>query len=280
MIFDPVISDPTKTDPLNPPGLRSILLKSENENILGTLFIAGGEGKKPTVLLLHGFPGNENNFDIAHAICRFGWNVIVFHYRGTWGSKGIFCWQNAINDVRNVIELIKNGWFINDLKIDAEKIAIIGHSMGGFFSANALVEGLTEHAFVIGMFNLGFIGEMISGNPGFQEVALESLKHGSTFLETTGPEKLLDEMIKNGHQWNLINHAQILAKKNFYMIGASKDQTSPVDMHFHPLLNILKKIEPEKNFGEILETGHSFSDRRITLTKKIVNWLSEIKFQD
>ena len=278
MNFDPVVNDPEIIDPNNPPGMRPILLKSEETNLLGTFFIAGGGGKKPTVILLHGFPGNENNFDIAHAICRSGWNVLVFHYRGTWGSKGIFTWQNAIDDVKNVIESVKNGCLSEDLKVDTNKIVMVGHSMGGFFAAWSLVTGLVDHAFVIGLFNIGFVGELISENEMFQNIAMESLVRDKDFVNIEGPENLLLEMIKNGSTWNLLSYGKILSEKNFYMVAGTKDQTSPVDLHHNPIMNVLNKINPGKEFGKALGTGHSFSNKRIELTRDVISWLNKIKF--
>jgi pimeloyl-ACP methyl ester carboxylesterase len=50
------------------------------------LYIAAGEGPHPNVLLLHGLPGNEQNIDLAQSMRRAGWNVLTFHYRGSWGG--------------------------------------------------------------------------------------------------------------------------------------------------------------------------------------------------
>jgi pimeloyl-ACP methyl ester carboxylesterase len=33
----------------------------------GQFYLAGGEGPHPTLVLLHGFPGNEQIFDLAQA---------------------------------------------------------------------------------------------------------------------------------------------------------------------------------------------------------------------
>ncbi|MFZ5746313.1 MAG: alpha/beta hydrolase family protein [Pseudomonadota bacterium] len=50
---------------------------------------ASGGAPKPMVLLLHGLPGSEHNFDLAQAIRRIGRNVLTFTYRGAWGSQGV-----------------------------------------------------------------------------------------------------------------------------------------------------------------------------------------------
>lgn len=47
------------------------------------MYMAAGAGPHPTVLLLHGLPGNEQNVDLAQSIRRAGWNVLTLHYRGS-----------------------------------------------------------------------------------------------------------------------------------------------------------------------------------------------------
>lgn len=61
----------------------------------GLIYIASGAGPHPTVILLHGYPGNEKNLDLAQSLRREGWNVLFFHYRGAWGSEGEFSLTGA-----------------------------------------------------------------------------------------------------------------------------------------------------------------------------------------
>ena len=68
--------------------VRPELGRSAEMNAL--FFLAAGEGPKPTMLLLHGLPGNARNFDLAQAVRRAGWNVLTFPYRGAWASEGTF----------------------------------------------------------------------------------------------------------------------------------------------------------------------------------------------
>lgn len=51
------------------------------------MYSANGLEKHPTLLLLHGYPGNERNLDIALVVRSHGWNVFYFDYRGFWGSQ-------------------------------------------------------------------------------------------------------------------------------------------------------------------------------------------------
>ena len=72
-------------------------------------FLAGYEGRRDAlsgelrgphgaVVLLHGLPGYEVNGDSAQARRRAGWNVLLFHYRGTLGAGGAFSFSSAIED--------------------------------------------------------------------------------------------------------------------------------------------------------------------------------------
>ena len=99
--FDPVRMDAARGDP--PATSPELQFQSEGAHLNAVAYLAAGAGPHPTVLLLHGFPGNERNLDLAQAIRRAGWNVFFFHYRGAWGSGGEFSFGNALEDVRAVI---------------------------------------------------------------------------------------------------------------------------------------------------------------------------------
>ena len=101
--FNPVTEDNPNINLEYQPTMHPIIIYSESEKIIGTFFKTAGKEKNPIVLLLHGFPGNEVNYDIAHSIRRFGINVVVFHYRGSWGSSGNFTIKNSLMDVNLVI---------------------------------------------------------------------------------------------------------------------------------------------------------------------------------
>src|ERR1700751_2289463 len=90
-----VISDPAP-DPLYPPRSSQVLAPSHGMGINALLYLAGGAGPHPTMVLLHGFPGNEQNLDLAQAIRRAGWNVLTMHYRGSWGSPGAVSIDGAV----------------------------------------------------------------------------------------------------------------------------------------------------------------------------------------
>jgi len=94
------------------------------------LLLASGRQAHGTVILLHGSPGYEQNMDLAQALRRDGWNVLAMHYRGSWGSEGIFSFTNCMEDVgtmlAHVSEPANNAKFHADLR----RIVVIGHLYG------------------------------------------------------------------------------------------------------------------------------------------------------
>jgi dipeptidyl aminopeptidase/acylaminoacyl peptidase len=134
-----VISDPAP-DPANPATMEAPDVPSHGAKLYAVLYIASGTGPHPTVLLLHGFPGNEQDMDLAYSIRRAGWNVLVPHYRGSWGSEGAFSFTHAIEDTQATVQFLRDSENARRYRIDAKRIVLIGHSVGGFIVAQATAQ--------------------------------------------------------------------------------------------------------------------------------------------
>jgi len=82
-------------------------IPSGGVTINGLAYLASGPGPHPTVVLLHGLPGNEKNLDLAQVIRRAGWNAVTFNYRGSWGSPGAFSFSNVLEDTKAVLAYVR-----------------------------------------------------------------------------------------------------------------------------------------------------------------------------
>jgi len=92
-----IFVDPPR-DAANPTRNEAVWIPSGGVLMNGVMYAAAGSGNHPTVLNLHGTPGNEQNMDIAQALRRVGYNVLSFHYRGSWGSPGKFTQAGGVDD--------------------------------------------------------------------------------------------------------------------------------------------------------------------------------------
>lgn len=127
-----IAQDPTRVDPNYPMDLHLVFFMSAGYRLHGRLFVASGQGPHPNVILLHGFPGEELNFDIAHALQKAGYNTLIFHYRGCWGSEGDWSWANTLEDTEAAIDFLSESNSKLDYRINSNDIVLAGHSLGGF----------------------------------------------------------------------------------------------------------------------------------------------------
>src|SRR5690349_16610806 len=130
----PATEDPA-ADRTHPADNFAFTIPSGSGAMNAMLYTASGTGPHPTLLLLHGFPGNEQNLDLAQAARRAGWNVLTPHYRGSWGSPGAFSFANCLEDARNAVAFLRRPENAARYRIDPRRIAVAGHSMGGLMAA-------------------------------------------------------------------------------------------------------------------------------------------------
>src|SRR5579862_1167515 len=84
-----IFTDPP-ADAAHPAKLAVLHIPTHGVLINGIVYQPSGAGPHPTLVICHGFPGNEKNLDLAQAVRRAGWNAVTFNYRGSWGSPGAF----------------------------------------------------------------------------------------------------------------------------------------------------------------------------------------------
>ena len=175
----------------------------------------------PSVVLFHGFPGNEKNLDLAYAIRRAGWNVLIPHYRGSWGSGGSFSFTNAMEDTQAASDFLRDPVNVKKYRIDPKKIVLIGHSMGGFMAAFAgahdpQVAGVA----MISAWNIGPTVLRLADNG-----RAESYRNSSPRLAGTTPEGLMAEAKENATKWNYIDYSGLLRTRPV-LIVESKDRNT------------------------------------------------------
>lgn len=133
-----LLADPESVDPADPPGMLELQIPSGKAAMNAILYTANGAGPHPTVIMLHGFPGNEKNLDTAQMLRRAGFNVLYFHYRGAWGSGGEYSLKNVVADAGAAVKFARERARAGQFRIDGTRISLFGHSLGGF---NALMTG-------------------------------------------------------------------------------------------------------------------------------------------
>lgn len=270
---DPISSDPVSVDTAFPAALYPYTIKSEAAVLNGRALLAQGKGPHPTILLLHGLPGNELNIDLGQAARRAGWNVFMFHYRGSWGSGGDYSFNNVLTDTATAIAHIRALAVNSNSRVDAKRIVLVGHSVGGFaaLTVGAADPEVKSIASLSG-FDAGKVGTSIAGDKPRKEGIIQFLKNANA-LRVPDPEALVAQWVSAAPDWQFEKLPPKLAKKNVLMVAASKDTMAPPATHHTPLAASLK-TDLGPAFTEVwIDTDHSYSDRRIALTRALLSWL-------
>ena len=86
---------------------EEITINQNGIHLKGKFYIPESTGIFPTVILLQGFPGNEQDvFSIGEKLSETGFNALTFNYSGTYHSEGEYSFENTQKDIEAVFEFI------------------------------------------------------------------------------------------------------------------------------------------------------------------------------
>jgi uncharacterized protein len=249
-------------DKQSPAGMTELGIPSGGLVLPGLLYRANGAEKHPTLILLHGYPGNERNLDLAQVVRARGWNVIYFNYRGAWASPGKFSFQNCVEDVVNVVRFCKQ--YQDSLKIDTSNIVLFGHSMGGWVCLKAL-EQLREVKKGFALSTWDIYRNFKDVRTENEMISVAQKGAGKPAVLNTSIKELFIPVLKNSSYFNLTTDAKALAGKQVVMLdehGRNKE-----------LAASLKAFNPAYFEYEVWPTDHPFTNKRVALMKKVLAFL-------
>lgn len=239
---------------------KDLVISINEDSISGYALIAKGNEFKETVILLHGLPGNERNLDLAEMIRQSGKNAIYFNYRGSWGSQGKFLYSNCLEDISNVIDYLSNDIVSKKLRIKKSSFSLIGHSLGGGI---AILQGIKDDRVkkivALSSFNAG---EELKSNNSVDELGDFQEYLNQQFMLNIDSKKFLSEILNHKQEWNLKSINSLKINKPFIFIDENNRNEHWV-----------KSIK--NNQYLIIDSDHSFSDKRNELGAKIINWLNK-----
>jgi uncharacterized protein len=264
-------------DKANPASFETFQLPSHGSQLNAFVYVASGVGPHPTVILLHGFPGNERNLDLAQSIRRAGWNVLYFNYRGSWGSPGDFSFTHSIEDTQAAIAYLRDPAIAANLRSDPANIVLIGHSMGGFMARYAGAHDPAIQA--VGLLSAADMSvDLVESMPvakrpsAATQIATHLAAEGMAPLAGCTPESLAKEIIANADIWNTPNLAPGLASRPVLVI-TSEDGLAPSNDAF---VAALHKAGATRVTTLHLATDHAYSDKRIALQQSVLNFLASL----
>ena len=245
----------------NPASVSELTITSYGSRLPGLIYQAAGEGPHPTAIILHGYPGNERSLDVAQSLRANGWNTVYFNYRGAWGAEGKFSFRNSEQDVTVVIDYLSNGENAQKLRIDPNKLSLIGHSMGGHMAIAGILDNANINcAIAYDGANMGLRDEGLFGNEDSAEL-WKSYSDSLFMLNGWSGDKAFQEIKEHGTELNLLNRTKNLGNRSVLLIAADTD-VIPIDVHIRPLFQALNKNQGSVVKWQLIDDDHSFSNSR------------------
>ena len=262
--------DPVQVDRTFPPAVKELNFQSGGSRINGILYQANGEGPHPTVILLHGYPGNEKNLDLAQSMRRAGYNVLFFHYRGAWGSGGDFSFSHVIEDVKSASTFLRDKQ--SEYRVDGDRLLLVGHSMGGFA---ALKGAANDDAIVcvagIAPADVGIVARSVMADAntarGFAAGA-DSL----AMLNGWNGETAIADLKANAERFDVAALAPELSGKSVLLIAGDNDTVLAPEIFHLPMVAAYEAESGIKLTHTIIPGDHSFSWSRFELIDTVLNW--------
>jgi dienelactone hydrolase len=258
--------------------MQQMSIPSHGSNLLGLFYLAAGEGPHPTAVIFHGFPGYEQNLDIAQYLRAHGWNVLAMHYRGSWGVKGSFSFEHSAEDADTQVQFLLDPANAQKYRVDLHRIVLIGHSMGGYMAASATAHNpQVAAAVLISAWNIGADYEtrrhLGAAAPTVENEAKTFVKDKSLApLAGTSGMALAREIRDHPQALNFLNLAPQIAPRPVFVITASEG-LAPVD---HALAEALRKSGDTRLTERHWDTDHSYSGQRAELAQAILQWIDNL----
>jgi pimeloyl-ACP methyl ester carboxylesterase len=264
-----VIADPVP-DKRFPPVLSVLTIPNQGSDMDAFLYQPAGPGSHGIVVFLHGLPGYEINGDLAQSIRRAGWNVLLFNYRGTWGSTGTFSQSSAIEDTAAVVRFLRDPANAAKYRIDPRRLVIIGHSFGGFLAG---YEGSHDPDIsAIGIISATNLGK-INVDPKERDTRLKRWQtqlhpvHGATASD------LFAEAERHAKEWDYVQWADALRTRPLLLVEAADQNHADMEA----LASALRQKGSTSLEQRAVATDHSFSDHRIALQAIVIDWLQKLQ---
>jgi pimeloyl-ACP methyl ester carboxylesterase len=259
-----IYTDPP-VDHTHPAAMTVLHIPSHGVLINGLVYSPAGAGLHPTLVICHGLPGNEKNLDLAQAVRRAGWNAVTFNYRGSWGSPGVFRFSQNADDAEAVLAYLRDPTNAAALGIDTKRLAIAGHSMGGWVTARTAAR---DHGLIGAvMISTGDIGRLEEWG---REKELAFMADDMETLAGVTPASMVDEINSHAQEFLLKNAAVGLVKTPLLALTSDDGLAD----HTDTFVEAIKAAGGKLVTSYHVATDHGWSDHRIALESTIISWLA------
>lgn len=251
-----------------PPATMTVLhVPTHGVEINGIAYQPAGPGPFPVLVIFHGLPGNEKNLDLAQTVRRAGWIAVTVNYRGSWGSPGTFSFAGNLEDADALLSYLRSPAIARGLRLDPNRIAIAGHSMGGWVVA----ETAAHDTHLLGAAMISAWDPAHTAEAPRARVVAQMADDRETLAGVT-PDTMADELIRHADAFALVPLAPRLVDTPLLVL-TSDDGGAP---RMSLLVDAIHAAGGHRVQVHHEATDHGWSDRRIALQRLMLEWLGSL----
>lgn len=249
---------------------------SGGQRVYGTFHPSQGGPAHSTVLLLHGFPGNEEDvLGIGRTLSRRGVQTLSFNYRGTYRSDGRFSLANSLGDVAAAWNHLHGGELPGTRGIDPGRTVLGGYSFGGGMAlSHADRHPEVTRVFTVAATDHGAFARRYRDDAGFRAMI------DDIFAELEAPNgpvrserRDLRELLDDPDRYDLQLSAPRLSDRDLLLIGGWEDSNNTIEENLLPLYRSLRRAGAEGVRIATLHDDHGFGAVREALADTVHAWL-------
>jgi len=159
-----------------------------------------------------------------------------------------------------VIEYLSNDVISRKLRIKKNGFSLIGHSLGGGIAIlHGIQDDRVKKIVALSSFNAG---EELKNNNSIDELDDFQKYLNEQFMLNIESKKFLSEILNHKQEWNLTSINSLKLDKPFIFI----DENNRNEYWIKSIKN---------NQYIIIDSDHSFSDKRNELSTEIIDWLNK-----
>jgi fermentation-respiration switch protein FrsA (DUF1100 family) len=208
-----------------------IVLEADGIAIVGQLYLPGNRTQYPAVCICHGIPSGappdpaDGGYPLlAEKICREGFTVLIFNFRGTGDSGGNLDILGWTRDLQAAIDYLWN------LDIDKSHLSLIGFSAGAAVSVYIASRDERVSGVVACACPAEFTLFTEADEP---QSVVDSFRNRGVFRDAGFPPSA-EEWFDGFRQVNPVEDIAVIAPRPLLLVHGSQDDLVPVS-HAHRL---------------------------------------------
>ena len=242
--------------------VKDVLFDSEGYRLKGRVYRPFKEGRFPAVALCHGYPGDNNNMDLAEELALSGIVVLIFYYRGAWGSEGEYSFTALAPSARGALKFLRGLPYV-----DIVRVGLVSYSMGALPLTRVMSHDRAVKTGVL----ISPVSDLRawSTGPALDVMAPYFLKMAEGKLTGWNEERLREDFEKAAAELNPIDGIRNVRAPLLVVVGSEDTLTVPQGCRL-----LYEAANEPKKWVIVKDADHSFTEHRGPLIKTVIEWLN------